>query len=90
MIEEVLAVLRRFIEALRKVSLEEEKLKHIVKRVRLHRILDSQRPMILRFEVAQSRRPKDVRLCEDFWFYWGVNNQVLTHFQDTKKEVAER
>lgn len=50
--DEVLVVLRQFIEALHKISFDEDQLKYIVtKRVRLHRFLESQKPIILRFET---------------------------------------
>jgi len=52
-IDEVFAVLRRFIDTLHKVPLEEEKLKNIMtKMVRLLKILDSRWLMILRFEAT--------------------------------------
>lgn len=51
--DDVLEVVRKFVEALHKISVEEDKLKHIViERVRLHMILDSRKAMILIFETT--------------------------------------
>lgn len=61
----------------------------ITERVRLHRFLESQKPMILRFEATQAQRPEDTKFCEDYRFYSSLNSQVLTHFQEAKEEVTE-
>lgn len=88
MINEVMTMLDQFIGGLQRVAFEEQKLKDIVtERVSLLRILESQKPMIVRFEMTQNQRPEDAKFCEDYWFYLGVIHQIATHFQKVQKEV---
>jgi len=57
-------VVQQFVGALQRVTLEEQKLKDIVvETASLLRILDSRKPMVMRFEMTQGQRPDDVNFC---------------------------
>lgn len=87
-IDEVLVVVEQFIGALQRFTFEEQKLQDIVvKRANLFSILDSRKPMVIKFEMTQDRRLEDVKFCEDYCFYLGVVNQIATRFQEVQKEV---
>lgn len=86
LIEEVLAVVAQFVEALQKISIEEEKLKGIVtNKIEFLRRLKSQKPIIENFQATRSGRLKVVKLSGDYWFYLGVVQHMSTCFHEVRK-----
>lgn len=44
--------------------------------------------MLLKYEASQAERSEAAKLCEDYWFYLGVNSQIITNFQEVRKGVT--
>lgn len=85
--DEVLVVVRQFIEALNKILSEEDQSKYIIiERVRLHKILDTCKPMILKKEVIMindracsciEQMDLQVQLLEENTTIWEVDEVVV-------------
>lgn len=43
---------------------------------------------MMRIWTIRNLGPKDTKFQDDYWFYLGALNQVVTWWQETKKEVA--
>ena len=89
-IDEALAMVTQFVNALTQVSHEEQRLKHIVTtRINLLRRLESRRPIIEECRITQETSDEDVLFCSNYWFYLDTIRQIASRFQEVQKDIVE-
>lgn len=80
-IEEVLAMVSEFMDALEQVFNEEQKLKNIVTmRVSLLRMLEFAKSVIEEFHMHPDLSDDDLVFCNDYWFYLNSIQQIVVRF----------
>lgn len=68
--EEVLLAVEQFM-----ITGEQKKLEDVVpKRIKMLRILESRRPVVLRVSTIKNLAPEDAKFLDDYWYYLGVLN----------------
>lgn len=88
-IEDVLAMVLEFMDALERVFVEEWKLKNIVTTwVSLLRRLESAKPVIEEFQMDPDLSDDGVLFCNDYWFYLNTIQQIVVRFQEVRGDVT--
>ena len=90
LIDEVIEVVARFVEALQKVSKEEEKVKgFLTYRVEFLGRSKEQRPVITRSQPATMDSQENANFCREYWFHMGWLRQSRSQYQDLSKELLK-
>lgn len=77
--EEMLIAMEQFISTLLLINFKEKKLMDMVpKRIRMLRILEYRKPMIMRIISIKNLGVEDTKFLDDYWYYLGALNHIVT------------
>lgn len=80
--------MEQFISTLLMIIAEEKKLEDVVpKRIKILQILESKKQIVMRIGTLWNLGLEDTKFMDDYWYYLGSLNQIITRWQEIRIKV---